>query len=339
MNIKKKFVSTIAALVFAAFALAGCDDSTSPTSGNASSGTSTSISNTNGYGELCIEDLKVTIDQNKHCTFAEIDPLFTNPAKKEELKYTYDTSYLKIEDNIVTPLRRENKTVNVRAKSDHFNVVFAVEIEYICYSGPDATMTDLFDTSRFDGKFSSRKDRCKDLANDTTVFIGDSFMDDDFIEDYMKTYSANKKVINAGISSTTSYHWEKKYAEVLGETNFKNIVLHIGTNNFYDAHDSVKYTEASLMRLMMYLHTSYPTSNIYWFNITQRSNTAYYTQVEETNTYMANWCAQYDWITCVDTCSLVTPGMLRDDGVHPTTESYKVFTDALVAAGCKIESK
>lgn len=236
------------------------------------------------------------------------------------------------------PIRREATKVNVRAKSEHFNVVFGVEIEYIRYSGPDATMTDLFDTSRFSGNIISSQEKCKNLTADTTLFIGDSFMDDYFIGEYMQTYSADKKVLNAGISSTTSYHWESKFAEIIGDVAPKNIVLHIGTNNFYDAHDSVSFTEASLERLMMYLHTTYPTSKIYWFNITQRSNTAYYTQVEETNTYMANWCAKYDWITCVDTCSRVTTGMLRD-GVHPTTENYKVFTDALVEAGCEIQSK
>jgi len=332
MNIKKRLIPMIAIMTFASFSFVGCSN---PTTG----GSSEVQSSVSDYGELCIEDLKVTIDQNKHSTFAEIDPIFTNPEKAEELTYIYDTNYLKIENNIVTPLRREDTKLNVRAKSEHFNVVFAVEIEYIRYSGPDATMTDLYDTSRFSGNILSSKERCESLTTDTTLFIGDSFMDDYFIGDYMKTYSVDKKVLNAGISSTTSYHWEVKFAEIIGNIAPKNIVLHIGTNNFYDAHDAVNFTEDSLMRLMMYMHTNYPTSNIYWFNITQRSNTSYSIQVDETNKYMANWCGQYDWITCVDTCSRVTTGMLRDDGVHPTTETYKVFTDALVAAGCEIESK
>lgn len=321
----------IAIMAFGSFAFVGCSNSTPVES-------SKSESSINDYGELCIEDLKVVIDQNKHSTFAEIDPIFTKPEKAEELVYVYDTSYLSIINNIVTPLRREDTKVNVRAKSEHFNVVFAVEIEYIRYSGDEAS-NDFYDTSRFTGKISSGKERCENLTEDATLFIGDSFMDDDFIGDYMKTYGADKKVMNAGISSTTSYHWEVKYAEIIGNVAPKNIVFHIGTNNFYDAHDIVSFTESSLTRLMMYAHTSYPTSKIYWFNITQRSNTSYSEQVAETNKYMADWCARYDWMTCVDTCSRVTAGMLRDDGVHPTTETYKVFTDALVEAGCVIESK
>lgn len=332
MNRKKRLLSMMTVMTFATFAFVGCSNPAGGESGK-------SGDDTTGYGELCIEDLKVTIDQNRHHTFAEIDPIFTNPEKAEELTYTYDTEYLKIENDIVTPIRREDKKVNVRAKSEHFNVVFAVEIEYVRYSGPDATLADFYDTTRFAGGVLSGKEKCANLTADTTLFIGDSFMDDYFIGEYMNTYSADKKVINAGISSTTSYHWEKEYEEVIGTVAPKNIVLHVGTNNFYDAHDAVNYTEASLQRLMMYLHTSYPTSNIYWFNITQRSNTSYSMQVEDTNRDMANWCAQYEWMTCVDTCSKVTTGMLRDDGVHPKTESYKVFTDALVEAGCEIESK
>ena len=42
----------------------------------------------------------------------------------------------------------------------------------------------------------------------------------------------------------------------------------------------------------------------------------------------------------MDTCSKVSASMLKDDdGVHPKTESYKVFTDALVEVGCRIVSK
>ncbi len=330
MKMKRKANRALAVMGLAIFAFVGCSNSTTVKN--------SSLSVKDDYGELCIEDLKVTIDQNKHYTFAEIDPLFTKPEKAEALSYTYDTDYIKIEKNTVIPLRREETKINVRAKSDHFNVVFAVEIEYIRYSGPDATMTDLYDTSKFDGSIESSKAKCKSLTEDTTLFIGDSFMDDSYIGTYMETYGADKKVINAGISSTTSYHWESKYEEIIGAISPKNIVLHIGTNNYYDAHDSVPFTETSLTRLMMYLHTSYPASSVYWFNITQRANTSYSVQVDETNTYMANWCAQYDWITCVDTCSKVTTGMLRD-GVHPLTENYKVFTDALVEAGCVIESK
>lgn len=283
------------------------------------------------FGTLTVADQKVYITADKACTFAEINPVFSKPDKAEQLTYTYDTSAIKIDNGIVTPLKRIDADVNVRAKSEHFNVVFKVEIEYLKFEG------NLYDVSKF--PVSVRADKCKAVTEETTLFIGDSFMDDGFIGDYMKTYAADKVVLNAGISSTTSYHWETSYKTIIGSVAPKNIVLHIGTNNFYDAHDMVEYTEDSLQRLFMFIHSSYPTTKIYWFNITQRTNTAYYSQVNETNRSIADWCEKYDWITCVDTCSKVSGNMLKEDGVHPKTESYKVFTDALVNAGCQIISK
>lgn len=287
------------------------------------------------YGELCIEDVTVYVNSDKTTTFAEIAPVFTKPEKAEQLEYTYDTAEIKIENNIVTPIKRADKTVNVRAKSEHFNTVFKVEVEYIRFTGSDASP--LYDIAKY--PVNERAVTCEALTESTTLLIGDSFTDDYFIGEYMRNNMTGKQIMNAGISSTTSYHWEAAYKTVIGDTAPKNIVFHVGTNNFYDAHDDVEETTDSLKRLFMFVHCSYPASNIYWFNITQRTDTRYASQVTETNAALANWCSKYDWITCVDTCSKVKPAMLRDDGVHPLTDSYKTFTDALVAAGCQIENK
>ena len=291
---------------------------------------------TNGYGYLCIEDQTVYINTDRNCTFAEITPIFTVPDKAEELTYTYDTDEINIENNIVTPLKREDATVNVRAESEHFSTTFRVTVDYIPLTGleedPWYAVTD------FTTKIATNATRCAAATSDATIFLGDSFMDDAFIGEYMSTYAADKNVLNAGISSTTSYHWEAMYSDIIGETSPKNIVIHLGTNNFYDIRASVKQTKESLIRLFKYLHTSYPTTNIYWFNITQRQDTAYSAQVTQTNADFANWCAQYDWITCVNTSPKISTSMLSD-GVHPLTEYYSIFTDTLVNAGCEIAAK
>ena len=291
----------------------------------------------NPYGSLSIEDVKVYITVDKTYTFAEIDPVFTDPDKAEELTYTYDANDIKIEGNVVTPLKRKDQNYKVTAKSEHFETDFKVEVEYIRWTGEEATHAEYYDLSKY--PVATRAMTCKAVNENTTLFLGDSFMDDYFIGDYMKTYAADKEVLNAGMSSTTSYHWERAYKEIIGSTAPKNIVFHIGTNNFYDLRDAEEDTQESLKRLMMYVHASYPTSNIYWFNITQRTNTTYAQSVTETNAVMATWCSRYDWITCVDTCSKISGALLKDDGVHPLTQSYKVFTDALADAGCEIVNK
>ncbi|MDE5896372.1 MAG: SGNH/GDSL hydrolase family protein, partial [Clostridia bacterium] len=253
------------------------------------------------YGELSIEDVKVYINEDKNYTFAEINPVFTKPEKAETLTFTYDATKLNIENNVVTPKARTNETYPVTAKSEHFRANFNVEVEYLRWSGAEAKYGERYDVSSYPVDY--RAQTCQAVNAKTTLFLGDSFMDDNFIGEYMTEFKEGKEVLNAGMSSTTSYHWERAYETIIGGAAPKNIVFHIGTNNFYDLHDDVEETEASLCRLMMYLHTSYPTANIYWFNITQRKDTGYAGRVTETNTYMAEWCAKYDWITCVDTCS------------------------------------
>lgn len=73
------------------------------------------------YGTLTIADSKVYITEGRDYTFAEIQPVFSKPDKAETLSYTYDDTDIKIENGIVTPLKRADKEVNVRAKSEHFN--------------------------------------------------------------------------------------------------------------------------------------------------------------------------------------------------------------------------
>ena len=287
-------------------------------------------------GSLSIEDVTVYIDSAGHYTFAELQPEFSAPDKAEDITYTYDESSIRIENGIVVPIKNVSKTVNVRAESEHYETSFHVEVWAIRLSG---SSNPLYDVSAFSSGISKGQEKCAEaLTQNTTVFIGDSFMDDGYIGEYMQTFGVGKDLITAGISSTTSFHWEAIYSDIIGETAPKNIVIHVGTNNFYDENCSAEATQTSLKRLFMYLHTSYASSHIYWFNITQRANVAYADMVTQTNAYMAEWCEAYDWVTCVDTCSKVTVDMLGSDGVHPKTESYSVFTDALAEAGCVIET-
>lgn len=326
MNRKINIAISVMGAAAVAVMLAAC--------GNADNGKKPDETPANEYGTVSISDCKVYITSDKNYTFDDITPVFSKPDKAETLVYEYDEKELKIENGTVIPLKRADKTLTVKAKSEHFSTEFDVDVELIPLSG--GNMSPLYDLSAFN--IAAGTTACASATANTTLFLGDSFMDSYFIGDYMATYKVGKDVINAGISSTTSYHWEAAYGKIIGTTAPKNIALHIGTNNFYDAHDDAESTRESLTRLFMMMHNSYPATKLYWFNITQRTDTQYAGQVTETNAYMAEWCAKYDWIACVDTCSQITGGMLRD-GIHPKTENYKVFTDALVAAGCEIANK
>lgn len=56
------------------------------------------------------------------------------------------------------------------------------------------------------------------------------------------------------------------------------------------------------------------------------------------NGSISEWCAQKDYITYIDTPSLITYDMLKD-GVHPKLEYYYIFVEELEKAGCVIEDK
>lgn len=325
MKLKFKTLLIMGLMAILSAAFVGCADK-KPNGGE----------NPDDYGTLTIEDTTVYITESKAYTFSEIEPVFSNPDKAELLTYTYDTADIKIDNGIVIPLKREDKRVNVRAKSEHFNVVFGVEVKYLRFEGQ------VYDTSEYEQAIASRTEQCKSVNKDTTLFIGDSFMDEYFIGDYMQKYARDKEIICAGIGGTTSYQWESVYKTIMGATAPKNIVLNLGVNNFYNGRYMAEDTTDSLKRLFMLLHSSYPSSNIYWFNIIQSTNSDFITsssRVTETNGYLAGWCEKHDWINYIDVCSKINESDLREDKLHPKTESYDIFTGALLEAGCEIVNK
>lgn len=322
LKFKTLFITVLTAILTVAFA--GCADK--PNGGD----------DTDHYGTLTIEDPTVYITESKAYTFSEVEPVFSNPDKAELLTYTYDTADIKIENGIVIPLKRGDKRVNVRAKSEHFNVVFGVEVKYLRFEGQ------MYNVSEYKQAIDSRITQCKAVTADTTLFIGDSFMDEYFIGDYMQTYARDKEIICAGIGGTTSYQWEAVYKKIIGATAPKNIVLNLGVNNFYNGRYMAEDTTDSLKRLFMLLHSSYPSSNIFWFNIIQSTNSDFImssSRVTETNGYLTGWCEKHAWINYIDVCSKISESDLREDKLHPKTESYDIFTGALLEAGCEIVNK
>ena len=81
LKFKAVLAAAVTALTICAFA-AGCTDKPEE-------------NNTPDYGTLSIDDLKVFITQDRSCTFAVIQPVFSKPEKSESLTYTYDTSSIK----------------------------------------------------------------------------------------------------------------------------------------------------------------------------------------------------------------------------------------------------
>ncbi len=178
-------------------------------------------------------------------------------------------------------------------------------------------------------------------GNNTTLFIGDSFFDrrnywTDFYESYV-----GKDVFLAGIASTRADQWKDILADeiltVFGNKAPKNIVIHIGTNDIHDGGYSAGRVQDNLTGLFTMLHERYPQAKIYYFGITHRARNPVYKD-NVVNSFIAEWCTARDYITYIDTPSLITTDMLKD-GIHPKLEYYSIFMEQLEKAGCVIENK
>ena len=173
----------------------------------------------------------------------------------------------------------------------------------------------------------------------TTLFIGDSFFDVRYFWTNFYSSYAGKDAICAGLSGATTYDWEQYAETFLRQTAPKNLVVNLGTNNFYDDHDSSETATESLQRMFTLIHDILPDTNIYYFAITQRSDTSYKSGVSETNAAMKAWCEGYSWMTFLDTEQALTVGTLLEDGIHPKLETYNVFMGALAQSKIEIENK
>lgn len=288
--------------------------------------------NKDEYGTVSIDDVSVLINSVESYFTVK----FSDPDKAETLEYTYDSSAITLDEEKFSITGKKTGTYVVEAVSAHFFVRFEVEVTDVDFSNKT-----LYDTvERFGSTIDSRALEWENQQKENmTVFIGDSFFDPwgwaNFYSDY-----AGKNVRLLGISSTTSCHWEQIFYEDLifkpDQVKPANFVVNIGTNNFYDDNMSQEHTLASIQRMFMIMHQKFPDANIYYFSITQRTNTSYRSQVEATNKAMESWCGYYDWITFMDTASITTSDDLRD-GVHLTPEAYRsIFMPAIEEAGCVI---
>lgn len=285
-------------------------------------------------GTLDIADIKVWTNWAPTDFFPE----FSKSEYEEELTYEYDESKLTVnaQNNTVTAVGNFVGQTTVTAKSKHFKKSFTVT----CIDGKGTGGIYQLNQSWSD-RITTLTNRCKrNVTENTTVFIGDSFMDERwFWTNFSDDYAKDKDAVIAGISSSTTYHWEKMLTDILGQTKPENIVIHIGTNNFYDAARSLEQTTDGLQKLFLYMHEQYPTSNIYFFGITYRADTSHSDEITSANSFMRDWCALRDYITYVDTPSLLTLDKLKDDGIHPKLESYSIMTQALENAGCEVKGK
>lgn len=291
------------------------------------------------YGRVTIDDLTIYLNSNFITTSARIVPKFSKEEMKEDLTYSVISEHkdmISIDElgNVTAQIIAEG-TVRVKAVSENFSTEFDVELVYHNYADTTSLMYELFNTARFNVVDSRNKLKDLDLS-EYTVIIGDSFTADRFIGEFLTEFGKDKFIINAGISATSSYHWEAIFNHVIGNKAPKNIVLNIGTNNFYDVNDSVHNTVLSIQRLLNYMHMKYPTTQIYYFGISQRTNTTYAKQVTDANKMLKDYFNAYDFLTFVD-AGLLSGDL--SDGIHPNLAGYTKMFNALQSTDIQIVHK
>ncbi len=318
---KRRLFALLAAAGLAAFGIAGCagGESGGGDGGDAEPPT------------LSISDTYAWIGYPA----SEFTPIFSDPTKAEELTYEYDESLISIspEDHTVTALAEGTATVTVTSES--YSASFNVYCEEV-----DKT-DDAFDlTTDWSSRAQGYELDWMSNGNDgqTTIFIGDSFFDIAFWDNFYTDYYSGKDALIWGIGSTTSYTWETLTTSLLANTSPRNIAMHVGTNDIYDLERTAEQTISSLQRIFTLMHSVMPETHIWYFSITQRTYVGAderYPTVNAVNAAMIEWCEGKDWITLLDTSPDITWDMLRD-GIHPFNYEYGVFTQALEEGGCQI---
>ncbi len=174
----------------------------------------------------------------------------------------------------------------------------------------------------------------------TTLFVGDSFFDISFWDNFYTDLDGYDAMI-AGIGGSTAEDWENyfSYGLFLDGIAPKNLVFNIGNNDIFNDQLSAADAQTTMTRLYTRLHAAMPETKIYVFSITARQG-SYITDATEEAMYelngaMYDWCeAQGDWITYVDISGY---DMTLTDDIHPADEHYNnVFLPALIEAGCEM---
>ena len=164
----------------------------------------------------------------------------------------------------------------------------------------------------------------------TTVFIGDSFFDQDGFRNFVDLYGT-KEALCLGIGGTSTNHWVTFMNDWLNGYQFKNIVVNIGTNNMGRG-DFTDDVIEDLKEMFLRLKREFPDSNIYWFSIALRSDMSREEAKAIINAEMKKWCGENGIIYVENT--IVDPDTDCSDGLHPNMASYEKYAEALADAGC-----
>lgn len=137
------------------------------------------------------------------------------------------------------------------------------------------------------------------------LFAGDSFMDERwFFKDFYTRFTGQNAHL-IGVSSSLAEQWVW-YGQHLIEYAPKAIVMHVGTNDIFDASKTALETTNILIKMFEAYHNYMPETEIYWLTIEPRlgrSSENGNAKAVEVNDAIIEYAEDKDWLIIADTAT------------------------------------
>lgn len=304
------------------------------------------------YGTLTVSDTYAWIADYESAEFTptcdypatEFVLRFSKPEKAEAVSYEYDNTAIELDESARTVKALKNGTVSVKVSSEHFETTFDVICETVNKDREDnaysLTRHKNGNLKGWDNRIRAFEAEWREKGHNdvTTVFIGDSFFDASAFWTSFYTDYGGKDALCWGIGSTTTCSWETAIYSFMYRMSPKNVVMNCGTNDVYDLGRSADEITSSLERIFSVLHDFMPDTSLYWFNIPKRYPGEAQKEAvsEQVNARVAAWAAGRKWLTVMDSRSQLSFDKVKEDGLHPNDEGYKMFMETLVKNNIKL---
>ena len=250
------------------------------------------------------------------------------PALRDSVKYDYSTSQL-------TTYWDSTSYNHNRSNGDRF----FNDDRYRCDWSDPATFLGISKNNQIYSRFDEV------YKNVDYMFLGDSYLN----PTYWGTYKEDTNDIfslNFGFSGSYASDWNKiAWLNTVGSLTPKNIVVHIGLNDFNVGLKNETYstrvseTESRIKTLIENLHAYSPNSKLYWItmepNELHKTEISYYDQI---NSSMMTYGEGKDYLTIIDTSKVmltngqVVSSLYLADKLHMSSFGYARWVNTVKSA-------
>lgn len=338
----KKFLLWIMVIctVCCSFFALGCGDDEKPNYGT--------LTVTPSVNELYINypGIPLSVEFSKPEYAEEVEYSFQNVVSAYDVDVVVENGVLSVNGKLMRDERAEEEmeiSASILAKTSKHSTTFSITLKQ--YNGLNSSGSSL----KLDERATGFAITANSSPENATFFIGDSFFDEGFWNgsDFYDTYDG----INAhrmGVSASTLSDWMVISERVVFPYNPKNIVMHIGSNDYFDDGMAPQRIANNLKSLVNDYHKRIPGVKVYWFSIEPRkTNTGEARDgANRTNEIMKAFAEENDWFVYIDShrwCfvdderTTINADFYRDN-VHPKKGSYALYVQALIDAGIEYSS-